>query len=448
MKFSFFRLNASNDDSEYRPREAYSVLVVLIFVTITLNLAILPFGQVADPVRKAFGIDDIQFSLLLGALFAVPSMVMSVFGGWLADRLARSRLLVAAMAGWTIGALLCAFASSYQELAIGRLIVAASAGVKFPLAMTWISDAFPGERRGRAISAFFVILGIAPAIGASLSGAVLGAAESGALVHIPVIGSMEPWRVALALLALTSVLPMPFVAMLRDSRPRAASSDVDTSSGAGKFPVIPALAMVAVSALLSMADTANLAWLPTVLRRQHAFDAQQVGYAFALITTVGGSVGPIGAGVLDGWIYRHYGNPGRLVACGIASLICAPLLLAFAGGNAQVLVGSLVVSGAISMAAGTFGYTAIQSLLPSSKRGLGTGMANAVNNLAQAAAPTMVAFVAGRLALGAASLGTGVAVVTVSAFLLIALLCFSTAKRAGPRSRAVATSEAGSRAAA
>ena len=415
--------------SDYSPGQSWSVLWALVVVTITLNLAVLPFGQVAEGVRRTFGIDDLQFSLLLGALFAVPSVAMTVGGGWLADRISRRRLLMAAMVAWTSGALLAAFATDFTQLAIGRMIVAAASGIKFPLAMTWISDAFPGARRGRAVGAFFMVVGIAPAVGASLSGVVLQAAESGTFAALPLVGGQEPWRIALALLALANVLPFPWVATLHDARSRIVAVTDDTATApAVRFPAGLALAMVAVAALLAMADTANLAWLPTVLRRQHGFDARQVGFAFALITTIAGSTGPLLAGAIDGPIYRRFGTAGRLAACGIAAACCAPLLLSFAGRDAHVLVGALVISGAISMMAMTFGFTAIQSLLPSGKRGLGTGLANAASNLASAAAPTSVAFIADRIPAGNAALGCGVAAVTVAAFACTALLAWIAAR--------------------
>ena len=80
--------------AEFDGRDALSVLLAMIAVSVTLNAVILPFAQVADPVSKTFGIDDLQFSLLIGTFFAVPSTLMSVAGGWLAEHLAGAARLL------------------------------------------------------------------------------------------------------------------------------------------------------------------------------------------------------------------------------------------------------------------------------------------------------------------------------------------------------------------
>ena len=422
----------ATDATGYGRWEGHSVLAALIVTTVTLNLCIQPIGQVADPIRKAFGIDDVQFSFLLSALVAVPSTLMSVAGGWMADKVSRRRLLLAALLFCTFGACLCALATSYTQLAAGRLIIATSAGMHFPLAMSWASDAYSAAKRGRAVGALFVIFGVAPAISASITGLVLGATEAGHLTTLPLVGHLDAWRAALLVLALTSVPFLPWVATLRDDRPARVAEAAGAVAAKASFPLVFAAAMMAVTALLALADTANLAWLPTVLRRQYGFAAEQVGFTFALLTTIGGSLGPICAGFVDGWVFKRWGNAGRLAACGAAASISAPLLTAFTGNSSHVLLTSLMCSSVASMAAMTLAYTCIQSLLPSGQRGLGSGIANAANTLASAAAPTGVAFVAG-LSTGVGALGNGIATVTVSAFVLTAVLSFACARGAARR---------------
>ena len=413
-----------------RLSDAMSVLLAMVAVSITLNIVILPFAQVADPVSRTFRLDDLKFSLLLGAFFAVPSTVMSVAGGWLADRFSRRKLMLLAMLVWTAGAIWTALATSYEQLAMARMVVAAAAGTKFPLAMTWVSDAFPPHRRARAISGLFIVLNVGPAISASLGGMAHHAAESGVLAGLPWVGALEPWRAAMLLLALANLLPLPWVVMLRDVRPAPEerpmpSSGESTASPSSELPAFPftlAAILISGAALLSLADTANLGWLPTVLKRQYGFDTQQTGFTFGLIATIAGIAGPLLAGVLDDRLHMRHGIVASLLTCSIASAMCAPMLTAFAGTDARWLVGALLVSGVLSVMAMTVGYVAIQALLPAGKRGMGTGVAHAMTNLASAAAPTLVAGTATAFPVGPSNLGTGVAAVTVATFVAAAML--------------------------
>lgn len=416
----------------YSRREAMAVLVTVLAVTVSLSLVITPLSQVADPVRKSFGIDDVQFSYLLGALFAIPSMIMTVAGGWLADRISRRKLLGAAMILWTGGAIWSALATTYIELASARLIVAACAGIKFPLIMTWLSDAYPPERRGRAIGAVFVFLGTGPAIGGALSGMVLHASQQGTFAGLPFIGALDSWRVALILLASINVLIVPWVFSLPDRRVAMADEGGREGVHAHRYSLWLISAVVLATALLTLADNANLSWLPTVLSRQHGFDAQQVGFAFGLVVTCAGVLGPLIGGGLDGWIYKHRGNAGRMLTCAIATFVCAPLLAMFITQGAQAYIGALIVNGILTMLATTIGFVALQSLLPSDKRGVGIGLAQASNNLASASAPTVVAFVS--QAEGAsASLAHGVSTVTLTAFVGAAAFCAISAWSLGRR---------------
>jgi MFS transporter, Spinster family, sphingosine-1-phosphate transporter len=405
--------------------QSIRILIVVLVVTLGLSLVTTPLNQVADPVRRSLSIDDVQFSFLLGALFAIPSIIMTVVGGWLADRVSRRLLLASAMLFWTGGAVWSAFATTYSELAIARLIVAAAAGIKFPVVMTWVSDAYPPERRGKAIGAVFVVIGIAPAIGATLSGLVLHASQQITLHSLPGLGVLEPWRLTVATLALLNFLVLPWIFGLPDLRRGA--DEIATAGTVTTQTQTPSVwllaAIVLATALVTLADNANLAWLPTVLSRQFTFDAREVGFIFGLIVLLAGSLGPIIGGWLDGRIYRRHGPSGRLAACSGASLICAPLLGAFMSNNAQLLTGSLIISGTLTMLITTISFVALQGLLPPAHRGVGIGITQALNNLAAASAPTLVALVSAGLNAGAASLSHAVSLVTVTTFLATSLVC-------------------------
>lgn len=417
--------SAPSRTGTYRKRDAFLTLLAIIAVSITLNAVVIPFAQVVDPVSRSFGINDLQFSLLIGAFYAVPSTIMAVVGGWLADRFSRRRLLLCAISAWTVGAMWTALATSYDQLAIARMVVAAAAGTTFPVAMTWVNDAFPPERRAKAISALFIVLSIGPGISSSLGGMALGATSSGAFASVPFIGQLAPWRSALLLLALTNVISLVWVALLRDA-PRAEPEPIQASTSSRQddaaFPMLLVAALIVGAALLALSDSANLGWLPTVLKRQYGFDAEKTGFAFALITMTAGTLGPLLAGFLDDRVHSRHGIFGSVITCAIACAICAPLLSSFAGTDARLLVGALLVSGIFSVMAMTVGYVAIQSLLSSKSRGTGTGIAHAMTNLTTAFAPTVVAGVSSGMAKGPATLGTGVAIVTVLAFLSAAIV--------------------------
>lgn len=404
----------------------------MIAASVTLNLVFMPLPQVTDAVRRTLSISDVKFSLLIGIFTAGPSMLMSVAGGWLTDRLSRKRLLIAAMALWTVGGVWTALAPTYGQAAASRILIGAAAGIKFPLAITWINDAFPPDRRGRAVGAFFVVLGIGPAIGASLAGLVLQASESGRLAGLPLLGSLEPWRAALLLLAAANLVVLPWVAVLKDDRTVGGPvTDDGGEPAASAFSLPVVVAVVIAVAVLGLADNANLSWLPTVLRRQFGYDAQAVGLTFASITTLGGIVGSLAGGVAGDLVFQRHGTEGRLWVCAASAIVSAACLVAYATSDVRILVAALALNAVTSVMAMTLGYVAFQALLPAAGRGFGIGLGGAVATLASSAGPTVVAFTAARIPDGASSLGGAVAIVTIAAFLSAASLYTGVAWRLG-----------------
>lgn len=416
--------NASPDIARTSLRYGISVLLVVALVSITLNLVTLPFAQVANEISETYSIDDVKFSLLIGVFFAIPITLMSVVGGWLSDHNSRRNLLILAIIAWTAGGIWTALAPNYEHMAAARMLVAAAVGIKFPLSMTWINDAFPSHQRARAIGALFVVLNIGPASSAAIAGLVLQGAQEQAFAWIPLFDGLSPWRAGLLILAIMAIIPLPFVALLKDARRgEVESPSKDNSPAKRSYPIWIIAALVVGAALLGLADTATLGWLPAVLKRQYDYSAEQVGFTFALIVMIAGTVGPLLAGFLDDRLHKRYGLLASLVTCGIACALCAPLIAAFAQPSAFVLVGALLVSGVISVMAMTVAYVAIQSLLSSDTRGTGTGLAHALESLSRAAAPTIVATVALLYTQApGGGLGMGIATVCIAIYMLTALL--------------------------
>lgn len=72
------------------------------------------------------------------------------------------------------GSMLCIWAPNFYFLLLGRLVQALAAACSMPLLMHAILTIFPPEKRGRAMSLVAVIFTVAPALGPSLSGVIVG----------------------------------------------------------------------------------------------------------------------------------------------------------------------------------------------------------------------------------------------------------------------------------
>ena len=379
----------------YPARQGYILLFFMILMTLSLELARLSLVVLVDPVRQSFGKGDIEVSLLLGAVASVPFVAMSLIGGFLSDRVSRKMLVTVAALFWILGALVCVFASSYSMLVTGRIMIGIGAGMKLPIAMTWINDAFPPARRGRAIGAFFVVLGTGPSLAIMLAGVVQGSAQEGFLSSFSTtLAGGESWRVTIGLLTVPSILLLAAVPLLLDKR------DVLTPSqqslrrqslgvGIGLFVLI-----IAAAALVSMVDGAVLAWMSTIFIRDFGFEAARAGVIFGMATLIAGFAGPLVGGALGDVLFNRFGAAGRVMLAAGAALAIVPLVACYLLGQPVVLIAALTLSGICIVTALSLSYVTVQAVLPAQARGLGTGIMSATLALIGSAGPTLVALVA------------------------------------------------------
>lgn len=407
----------------YRVAEGRAVLVAMICITVALDFARQPIYFLMEPIRLSFGLDDVQSSMLLGAAFSLPLTVMSLAGGWLCDRGMRHLLVLGAMLCWTAGVLVFALSSAYPALILGRALVGLGAGILVPVAMTWISDAFPEERRGKANGAFFIILSVGPAYGGAVTGSVQKYAEGGALASGAMLGALEPWRLTMLWLVVPTLLLLPLLYLLKDRRSGRDVPAGKPEAGRANDSAVQswglAALLIAGTALMGMVDTANITWMPTVLKRKFGWDAQQVGFAFGIVALLAGVVGPMLGGWLGDRAYASHGVRGRLWLSAVTACLCSVLLFAYFSDSVPLLMIALTLNGVLTIAVLVMGYVGLQAVLPPGRRGLGIGIMAAANSLVGAIGPTLVAMLSEQLG-GGKSLATATALICPAVSLLAA----------------------------
>jgi MFS family permease len=84
----------------------------------------------------------------------VGAATAALGGGRLSDRLGRRVTLMLTSAIFIFGALICAFASSFQILLVGRTIVGLGIGLASTTVPVYISEVSPPQARGWQVSLF------------------------------------------------------------------------------------------------------------------------------------------------------------------------------------------------------------------------------------------------------------------------------------------------------
>ncbi|TAH47474.1 MAG: Bcr/CflA family efflux MFS transporter [Betaproteobacteria bacterium] len=159
-----------------------SLLLGLQPITTDLYLPALP------ALTESFGIRPAQAQLTLTALLLAFGLSQLVWGP-VSDRVGRRKVLLTGLAGYTIAAIGCAFATSIEALVMWRAVQGACMGAGTVCARAIVRDLYAPEAGARAMSKGLSGLGVVACLSPLLGG---------------LIAELFGWRTALMSLALFS----------------------------------------------------------------------------------------------------------------------------------------------------------------------------------------------------------------------------------------------------
>jgi EmrB/QacA subfamily drug resistance transporter len=140
---------------------------------------------------------DLQW-VISGNMLAVASLL--IFGGRVGDIFGRRRALLIGLGGFSAAALVCGLAPDAGVVIAFRIVQGAASALIFPIVISVLSNAFPEERRGKAIGFAYGVAALGSALGPFVGG---GLTE--ALSWRWVFFALVPLSGAAFVLVLTSV---------------------------------------------------------------------------------------------------------------------------------------------------------------------------------------------------------------------------------------------------
>ncbi len=155
------------------------VLASVQFVHIVDFMIIMPLGSTFINTKgqpeetAALHLTTGQFGLVVSA-YTLSAGIASLFAARFLDRFDRKSALVVLFAGFTLGTLLCAVATTYPLLLAARAVAGAFGGVCAANVMAIIGDAFPDSRRATATGVVMSAFSIASIAGGRAPFIVLG----------------------------------------------------------------------------------------------------------------------------------------------------------------------------------------------------------------------------------------------------------------------------------
>ena len=105
-----------------------------------------------EPIKAELGLSDTQLGLLTGFGFAAVYVTAGIPIAWLADRSNRRNIVAVSLGIWSVMTALSGMVQNYTQLLLARLGVGLGEAGGSPPSHSMLSDYFPEEQRGTALS--------------------------------------------------------------------------------------------------------------------------------------------------------------------------------------------------------------------------------------------------------------------------------------------------------
>lgn len=107
-----------------------------------------------ESIKSELGLSDTQLGVLTGLTFALFYVTLGIPIARMADRGNRRNIVALSLAVWSIMTAISGFVVSYWQLVLARIGVGIGEAGGSPPSHSMISDYFPPEKRGTALSIY------------------------------------------------------------------------------------------------------------------------------------------------------------------------------------------------------------------------------------------------------------------------------------------------------
>jgi predicted MFS family arabinose efflux permease len=265
------------------------VMLTIVYAFNFIDRQILVILQ--EPIKADMGLSDAQLGLLSGFSFALIYVTAGIPIAYWADRGNRRNIVSLALAVWSGMTALSGFVQNYGQLLAARIGVGLGEAGGSPPSHSMISDYFPPEQRGRALS--FYSMGI-------YIGILFGFAFGG------MIAEAFGWRMAFLVVGIPGVI---FAVVLRFTVQEPIRGRWDTAAETAQRPSfaetmavlkqLPSFWYIAFGcSLMAFVGYGVGNFFPSFLIRNHGLSIAQVGMVLALVSGIGGAAGTYLGGYL------------------------------------------------------------------------------------------------------------------------------------------------------
>ena len=319
-------------------RRAWLTVGLLWGIALLNYLDRLMITTMRDPLKADIVMTEAQFGLLTSVFLWVYGL-FSPLGGFLADRFGRRNVILGSLLIWSAVTWVTGHMHSFEGLLVARAVMGLSEACYLPAALALIADYHKGSTRSLAT-------------GLHMSGIYAGAALGGVGGYV---AEVHGWRTGFVMFGAIGVFYAAVVILfLRDAPVAIVKSTV---GGDERVPLslrktLGALmsrrvfhVLLAISALVGVANWGIYGWLPTYLREQFNLGLGAAGFTATGYIQIASFAGVLAGGVwADRWSRTQPDARSRVPAIGLC--VAAPCLFLAVNAHAlPVTIAGLIVFG-------------------------------------------------------------------------------------------------------
>jgi DHA2 family multidrug resistance protein len=163
-------MTAATATATHREVANRGLLVVSVMLATLMQALDTTIANVALPnMQGSLSATQDQISWVLTS-YIVAAAIATPATGWLASVMGRRRLLLIAIAGFTLASVLCGIAGSIGQMVAFRLLQGLFGAALVPLSQSTLLDVYPREKHGSAMALWGMGVMVGPILGPPLGG--------------------------------------------------------------------------------------------------------------------------------------------------------------------------------------------------------------------------------------------------------------------------------------